>query len=148
TGIINRIIVIETDTMAGHGIDGAVSLAQLEAKHGLLPETRMACSPSDSLHRYFRHPGPEIKIKTTASEIGTGIDVRGDGGMVIAPPSVNLDGRRYRWLNKLPVAAMPVWLIEITREKPLTISQRAVAGISRSPVDASNGYGAAALESE
>ena len=56
TGAVNRIVVIETDTMAGHGIDGAVSLAQLEAKHGLLPETRMACSPSDSLHRYFRHP--------------------------------------------------------------------------------------------
>jgi hypothetical protein len=147
TGISNRIIVIETDTMTGHGIDGAVSLAQLEAKHGLLPETRMACSPSDSLHRYFRHPGPNIKIKTTASEIGTGIDVRGDGGMVIAPPSVNLDGRRYRWINKLPVAAMPVWLIELTRDKPPTISQRAVAAIHQ-PDTESNGYGAAALESE
>jgi hypothetical protein len=145
TGIINKIVVIETDTVAGHGVDGAASLAQLEVEHDLLPDTRTACSPSGSIHRYFRHPG--IKIKTTASEIGTGIDVRGDGGMVIAPPSTNLDGRTYRWLNKLPIAPMPGWLVELTRYRPPTISQRAVAAIVR-PFAAPNAYGAAALESE
>ena len=144
---VNRIVVIETDTPEGHGIDGASSLAQLEAKHGPLPDTLMACSPSGSLHRYFRRPSPRIKIKTTASVIGDGIDVRGDGGMVIAPPSINLDGRRYCWINKLPIADMPAWLIELTREKPPTISQRAVAGI-RTPIEALSKYGAAALRNE
>jgi hypothetical protein len=85
TGAINKLIVIETDTEAGHGVDGAASLAQLEAKHGALPNTLMACSPSDSIHRYFRHPGNGIKVRNSASELGAGIDVRGDGGMVIAP---------------------------------------------------------------
>jgi len=130
TGTINKIVVIETDTMAGHGVDGAASLAQLEAKHGALPETRMACSPSDSIHRYFRHPGPGIKIKNTASELGEGVDVRGDGGMVIAPPSVNLDGRTYRWLNALPIAPMPGWLIELTRYRRPTIRERATAAVN------------------
>jgi hypothetical protein len=147
TGIINNIIVVETDTVAGHGVDGAASLAQLEVEYGLLPDTRTSSSPSDSLHRYFRHPGPGIKIRTTASEIGAGIDVRGDGGMVIAPPSVNPDGRAYRWINKLPIAAMPEWLIELTKEKPRTISQRAVTAITR-PIGRANGYGAAALRNE
>jgi hypothetical protein len=147
TGIINKIIVVEVDTPTGHGVDGAASLAQLEAKHGRLPDTLMACSPSDSIHRYFRHPGPGIKVRNSASELGAGIDVRGDGGMVIAPPSVNLDGRRYRWLNKLPIAAMPAWLVELTREKPPTISQRAVAAINR-PIEALSKYGAAALQYE
>ena len=149
TGAGNRIVVVETDTVAGHGVDGAASLAQLEAQHSPLPDTLMACSPSGSLHRYFRHPGPAIKTKTTASEIGVGIDVRGDGGMVIAPPSVNLDGRSYRWINKLPIANMPAWLVEITQDKPpaSTISQRAVAAIRR-PIGGPNGYGAAALEYE
>jgi len=152
TGAINRIVVIEIDTPAGHGVDGAASLAQLEAKHGPLPQTRMACSPSDSIHRCFRHPGNGIKIKNTASVIGAGIDVRGDGGMVIAPPSVNLDGRRYHWINKLPIAAMPAWLIELTKEKPRTISERALAAISntqrRCVFDAPSKYGAAALNNE
>jgi hypothetical protein len=128
TGAVNRIVVVEIDTMAGHGIDGAASLTQLEAKHGALPNTLTACSPSDSIHRYFRHPG--IRIKNTASVIGDGIDVRGDGGMVIAPPSVNLDGRAYRWINKLPIAAMPAWLISLTKENPPTIRERATAAVN------------------
>jgi hypothetical protein len=150
TGAGNRIIVIETDTPQGHGVDGAITLAELEAKHGPLPVTLQAISPSGSIHRYFRHPGPDSKIKTTASELGAGIDVRGDGGMVIAPPSVNLDGRAYRWINRNPIAAMPAWLVDLTREKPRpapSISQRAVAGIWR-PFNDPNRYGMAALDRE
>jgi hypothetical protein len=150
TGAINRIVVIEIDTLAGHGIDGAIALAELVAAHGALPVTQQAISPTGSIHRYFRHPGPGIKIKTTASVIGDGIDVRGDGGMVIAPPSVNLDGRAYRWINRNPIAAMPAWLVELTKEKPApasTISQRAVATIRR-PFNGPNRYGTAALDRE
>ena len=107
TGAGNRIVVIEVDTVAGHGIDGALALAELEAAHGALPVTLQAISPSGSIHRYFCHPGRDIRIKTTASVIGRGVDVRGDGGMVIAPPSVNLTGQAYRWINRNPIAAMP-----------------------------------------
>jgi Bifunctional DNA primase/polymerase, N-terminal len=177
TGAINKIVVVETDTEAGHGIDGQTALDRLEAKYGPLPETRTTISPSGSIHRYLKHPGDGIKIKNSASEIGTGIDVRGDGGMVVAPPSINPDGRRYRWLNRSPIAAMPAWLIELTREKPRSISQRAIAAIRpdictcdwslvntatfdpphivrrdpncpRHPIETSNAYGAAALEYE
>jgi hypothetical protein len=147
TGAVNRIVVVDVDTIEGHGIDGSIALRELEAKHGPLPDTLKAISPSGSLHRYFRHPGAGIKIRNSASELGAGVDVKGDGGMVIAPPSTNPDGRRYRWINKLPIAAMPAWLVELTRDKPPTISQRAVAAIRR-PVNGPNRYGMAALESE
>lgn len=146
TGAINGIVVVEIDTPAGHGCDGQAALDRLQAEHGALPETLTAISPSGSIHRYFRHPGAGIKIKTTASKIGVGIDVRGDGGMVIAPPSNNLDGRQYRWLNHLPLAPMPGWLV-LTLDRPPTIRQRAVAAIRR-PIDGPNGYGAAALADE
>ncbi len=155
TGAINGIVVVETDTLAGHDVDGAVALAELEAKHGPLPETLQAISPSGSIHRYFQHPGSGIKIKSTASALGAGIDVRGDGGMVVAPPSINPDGREYRWLNKNPIARMPEWLIELTREKPRappTISERAVAAIRRSTNRAASAvgdtYSRAALDNE
>jgi hypothetical protein len=142
TGIVNGVVIIETDTIEGHGVDGAASLAQLEAKHGPLPETLKGISPSGSIHRYFEHPDNGVKIRNSASEIGAGIDVRGDGGMVIAPPSSG-----YRWLNRNPIAPLPAWLIDLTREKPPTISQRAVAAI---PIASgySSTYGQAALESE
>jgi hypothetical protein len=146
TGAGNDIVVAETDTLAGHGVDGSIALRELEAKYGALPPTLQAISPTGSVHSYFGHPGG-IKIKTTASVIGHGVDIRADGGMVIAPPSVNLDGRAYRWLNQLPIAAMPAWLIELTKEKPRTISERAVAAITP-PCSASNAYASAALRYE
>ena len=72
----------------------------------------MAESPSGSLHHYFNWPDG-IEIKNSASGIAPGIDVRGEGGMVIAPPSVRGDGE-YRWLNDNPIADAPQWLIDLT----------------------------------
>lgn len=155
TGIINNIVVLDCDTIAGHNVDGGLALAQLEAKHGLLPNTLNALSPSGSTHYYFQHPGGGIKIRNSASELGSGIDVRGDGGMVVAPRTVRPGGgSSYEWLNNNPIVPMPAWLISITREKPRTISERAVAAIrnnqrpSLCPRGRGHGYGLAALESE
>ncbi len=113
TGIGNHVFIVETDTKkVGHRHDGAASLAELEAKHGALPATRMAMSPSGSVHHYFTHPGDGIKVWCSDSRLGPGIDVKGDGGMVIAPPSVRRDGA-YVWLNDLPIAPAPDWLLAL-----------------------------------
>lgn len=118
TGETSGIFVIEADTAEGHGVDGLASIRVLEAKHGPFPETRMAISPSGSVHRYYRHPGAGVYIKNSTSELAPGVDVRGDGGMVIAPPSIKPGVGEYRWLNDLPVAEAPVWLIEAaTKQK-------------------------------
>jgi hypothetical protein len=44
--------------------------------------------------------------------LAPGIDVRGDGGMVIAPPSIRTDGA-YRCLNDEPIADAPQWLLDM-----------------------------------
>jgi hypothetical protein len=116
TGAVNKIFVLEVDTKAGgHAADGIASLRKLELQHGKLPKTRRAVSPSGSEHFYFRHPGAGIKIRNTASEISPGVDIRGDGGMVVAPPSRRGDGV-YRWRNSLPIAKAPRWLLELVQE--------------------------------
>jgi hypothetical protein len=146
TGEASGVFVVETDTADGHGegVDGAAELAKLEAKHGGLPATREAISPSGSVHRYFKHPG--FKIKNSASLIGPGIDVRGDGGMVVGPPSVKLGKGVYSWRNDLPIADAPPWLLDrivagkVRPEPELSISQRALASV----VDPPAGYGAEA----
>jgi hypothetical protein len=162
TGEVSGIIVVETDTAEGHGegADGAAELAKLEAEHGELPETRMAISPSGSIHRYYKHPG--FYVINSESVIAPGVDVRGDGGMVLAPPSVMparestpatpaiaaTDGKpaksakkakparaagTYRWLNDLDIADAPQWLLDKNApdEKPRTISERAQALIRK-----------------
>jgi Bifunctional DNA primase/polymerase, N-terminal/Primase C terminal 2 (PriCT-2) len=111
TGSESRIWVLEVDTPKGHGVDGIASLLALEDKHGRLPKTLMAESPSGSLHYYFNWPG-DREIRNTTSAIAPGIDVRGAGGMVIAPPSVRNDGE-YKWIGNEPVADAPQWLIEM-----------------------------------
>ena len=103
--------VSEIDTKARHGVDGFAALVELIAEHGPLPATLMAESPSGSRHYYWSWP-LEFPITNSTSKIGPGIDVRGQGGMVIAPPSVREEGL-YRWLNDLPIARAPQWLLEL-----------------------------------
>jgi len=114
TGAVNEIFVIEADTVAGHGVDGLAALRKLERKHGKLLKTRTAVSPSGSVHRYYKHPGNGMKI--TSATLVHGVDIKGDGGMVVAPPSRRGDGV-YRWRNSLPIAAAPAWLLEQVQEK-------------------------------
>ena len=112
TGAASGIFVLEADTIDGHGVDGLASIRALETEHGPLPETLMAVSPSGSVHRYFKHPSAGLKVWSRSGKIAPGVDVKGDGGMVIAPPSVKPGAGRYRWLNDLPIADPPAWLIE------------------------------------
>jgi hypothetical protein len=112
TGRESGIWVLEADTKVAHGVDGLAALAALPP----LPTTRMVESPSGSLHFYFVYP-PDTTIRNTASAVGPGIDVRGEGGMVIAPPSIRADGF-YRWLNTANVANAPPWLLQRVIEEP------------------------------
>jgi Bifunctional DNA primase/polymerase, N-terminal/Primase C terminal 2 (PriCT-2) len=109
TGEVNRIFVLEADTVEGHGVNGLAGLEALEVRHGLLPATLMAESPSGSIHRYFNWPGKEIK--NSVGKLARGVDVKGDGGMVVAPPTRTQTGV-YRWLNNRPIADAPLWVIE------------------------------------
>jgi len=112
TGRESGVWVIEADTAEGHGIDGVGSLRALEAEHGPLPPTLTACSPSGSLHHYFKYPATDINIRNSTSKLAPGVDVRASGGMVLAPPSLRPDGA-YTWINNVPPADPPDWLVQL-----------------------------------
>jgi hypothetical protein len=119
-GAPSGIFDIEVDTRAGHSNikqDGAVSLAALEEKQGVLPPTLMFVSPSGSVHRLFKHPGGDFRVEHSTSKLGEGIDVIGDAYMSVVPPSIKPGKGAYRWLNNLPVASAPAWLLELIRRK-------------------------------
>ncbi len=129
TGIESRIFVIETDTKEhGDDVNGEAKLRAWEAEHGALPETLMARSPSGSIHRFFRHPGLGIKIKNVAGVLD-GVDVRGNGGMVIGVPSYRPPrlatadepakaGGVYVWISEgHPIVDAPQALLELVVEK-------------------------------
>ena len=111
TGADNEVFVIEYDTVKGHGVDGKKALSALEKAHGKLPDTLMSKSPTGSIHRFYKHPGKGIKLKSMS--IAAGVDVKADGGMVVIPPSVRHDGR-YEWIDlDQPIAEPPQWLIDM-----------------------------------
>jgi Bifunctional DNA primase/polymerase, N-terminal len=112
TGPDSKIFVVEADTVEGHGVDGIASLEELQQKHGELPHTLVAESPSGSLHHYFNYPS-NVEIRCSTSKIAEGVDVKGAGGMVIAPPSRKSNGQQYGWLYDWPIADAPAWLIEL-----------------------------------
>ena len=109
TGSESGFWVVEVDTKEGHDVDGGASLRALEEKHGPLPDTLTGQSPSGSIHRYFNWPA-DREIRNTT--IAPGVDVRGEGGMVIAPPSVRGNGS-YVWISNAAIADAPEWLVEL-----------------------------------
>ena len=113
TGLDNGFIVVDADTVSGHGVDGVGNWLRLCQSEGGLPATLTAMSPSGSMHYYFLHP-VTMRVRSSAGELAPGVDVRGDGGMVIAPPSVGKErGERYQWVDSTqPIAKAPRWLLE------------------------------------
>ena len=89
------VIVIDVDLDDDSGKDGYEYLRQWEKEHGELPETVTAITGRGGMHLFYR-VREEIR-NTTNEELG--IDLRGDGGYVMLPPSVHPNGRRYEWEN-------------------------------------------------
>ena len=113
TGLESGFFVLDVDIDPGKGIDGPATLAALEAEHGELPTTRTAQTGRGGRHYLFQHPGPGMRISNDAGKrLGHGLDVRGDGGYIVAPPSLHASGRTYEWENDHPIAVAPAWLLE------------------------------------
>ncbi|MDI7923386.1 bifunctional DNA primase/polymerase [Ferirhizobium litorale] len=113
--------VLDIDVPPGHA-DGRIWLAEMEERHGKLPETRTATTASGGKHYYWKYSS---EVKNRAS-IGPGADLRGEGGYVIAPGSKMADGRRYSWDNDAPIVDAPDWLMRL-------VSPRQAAPTSTTP---------------
>jgi len=108
-------VVLDVD--AGKG--GTESLARLMDEHGELPETLEAETGGGGLHIIMAHPGR--KVRNSVGRAGwlneAGLDIRGDGGYIVAPPSNHMSGRRYAWKSlagpgEVTPCQMPAWLLE------------------------------------
>ncbi len=117
TGRASGLLVLDVD-----GTEGEDSLAALVADHGAMPHTVEALTPGGGRHIYFRYPsGRPVRC---ATRLGgwPGLDVRADGGYVIAPPSGHPSGRCYVWeVSSEPdtttLAEPPAWLLALAAGK-------------------------------
>ena len=102
TGGRSGLLVLDVDPRDG----GPESLAELEREGGSLPETSRARTGGGGMHVLFRYPAGE-EVRSSAGRLGPGLDVRGEGGYVVVPPSRTRGG--YEWLDRMPLAD-PAWL--------------------------------------
>lgn len=111
TGSRSGLVALDIDTRHG----GDDTLAELERKHGPLPETVRNLT-GGGWHEMFAYPNVPVKSK---ANLAPGVDIRGDGGYIVAPPSRHASGQNYGWEvghapEDLALAPFPAWVLHLS----------------------------------
>jgi len=93
TGEISGLFVVDCDSE-----DGYLKIQEVLPDSILIP---MARTPRGGWHLYFLFS--KGMRETTRAAVIPGVDIRGEGGYIVAPPSVNGTGKRYAWIEKLSI---------------------------------------------
>jgi Bifunctional DNA primase/polymerase, N-terminal/Primase C terminal 1 (PriCT-1) len=93
-------------------VDNEAALRELEAQQCTLPASVESIT-ARGRHVWLRHPDGH-SIRNSVGQLAAGVDVRGDGGFVVAPPSIHPSGRCYAWsVDSASAFAMPPqWLLD------------------------------------
>ncbi len=111
TGPLSNLVVIDVDPRHG----GDESITEWEPD---LPDSPRSLTGGGGEHRLYSHPGVEVR---TVADMLPGVDMRGDSGIIIAPPSVHSSGRSYEWDTSahpddlLELPALPLFVAEASR---------------------------------
>lgn len=131
TGSHSGILVVDVDPRHA----GNNALLEIEAVYGELPQTVEAHTGGGGRHLYFRLPiDRKVGSKNNWRQ---GIDIKADGGYVIAPPSIHVSGGRYKWRpgrgpGEVKLADAPDWLLsslsKIGKTGPVGSPTRPICG--------------------
>ena len=112
------------------GLESGVFVVDIDPKNGgdrtwasmmngnKVPKTPEVVTGTHGTHLYFLYP---TSIVVSNSSIGKGIDIRGEGGNIVAPPSIHPNGNKYTWAkgrtpDKVHIAKAPAWLLKKIKE--------------------------------
>ena len=112
TGTVSGLIVLD--------VDGPVGEQTLQSQPPI-PETCRS-STGNGEHIWFNHPGGFV---ANFAKRLPGLDLRGDGGYVVAPPSVHASGHHYAWTHHddTALADPPEWLLRVIGPRPMQASR-------------------------
>lgn len=114
----DSMVVVDIDPRHG----GHRSIAELEQRHGRLPETLTTISGrgDGGRHLFFRRPSGKL----TSKRLGPGVDLKTSSGYVVMPPSIHPDsGQPYTRIDA-PLAAPPAWLVTLLKPEPPVAAPR------------------------
>lgn len=113
TGKVSGVFAVDIDPRH----NGVETFDALEKEYGKIPDTRIHKTGGGGVHLIFSIPrGMTIKN----GSIGPGVDIKGEGGYIVLPPSRHISGGQYEVLNDVPPAEPPEWLIWLIQGKTLT----------------------------
>lgn len=113
TGEKTGFFALDIDNKPG-GANGFDWLAKMEAEHGPLPDTARVTSPNGGLHIYFKY----VVGTRNRGALGAGVDIRSEGGYVLAAGSTMANGRSYKWeTDTREIADAPAWLLDLLLPK-------------------------------
>jgi hypothetical protein len=159
-GATSGVWAVDPDASKDGSPDGVGNWGRIVAKCGGLPPTHTHNTPNGGQHLLFKWNDDQHVTNKEGGLAGLGINVRGEGGYIIAWPSVVADGRTYEIAEPLDFfhfAEAPAWLYDkllpmppaVSQALPIpSISQQAVALVRSPTVTHSAAYTDAALRGE
>jgi hypothetical protein len=108
-GELSRLLLLDLDYRNGSVVEDRADLIRL---YGPIPDTAEVISGGGGRHIYFRHAGGKVP-----KQLAKGIELKGEGGYAVAPPSVHPSGDEYAFDGTdgakalLNVADPPEWLL-------------------------------------
>ena len=110
------IVVIDLDKRGEH--DGCQEWEAITKERDLCIQTSTSLTGGGGRHLLFKSPDG-LSIKNSAGRLAPGIDVRGDGGYIVLPPSIHPSGKPYQWLDGLTtIEPLPAIVAEILLREP------------------------------
>ena len=114
TGKVSGLIVLDID-----GLQGEETLRR-EKLH--VPATVISRTGGGGWHYFFKHPGFECRnfAGKSGETLLPNVDFRGDGGLIVVPPSRHRSGNLYEWAippEDSAISDAPEWLLELIKKQ-------------------------------
>lgn len=138
TGAVSGIVVIDADSASAREY-------LIQNHHPPCPTVKSGRADGEGLHLYFKHPGFHVKSVANLGGIDK-LDIRGDGGIAVLPPSRHESGNKYEWIpdlspRDLAPPSLPPWLRTLVwkdqeqRKEPVDVDKIFTEGVSQGERD-------------
>lgn len=124
TGMISGgLMAIDLDVDENKGINGYQVMKEWQQQHSALPDTVQSITGRGGYHLLYRDNKP------WGNKVGLyeGVDIRGEGGYIVAPPSIHPNGKRYEWEQdpqEFPIAAVDQVVFDFICPVPDSLKNR------------------------